>query len=318
MPPATAVFFNKSGNIGPYVSYPYRPEKKSLLETIRSALIAIPVVDTHGRKIDLAPWPERIDADGVVHFRDNGRPEYERMRRETVRPDVVVLCTGYKQVFPFFDHDSNNDDNKNATRNGTKSAPSPPPRPYPTASDADVRNIWRRDDPTVAFMGFVRPSLGAIPPLSEMQAQLWVLHLVTALDPTIDPSLRPPPRPLLPRDEPHYRLLHAPGSRVGYGVDHESYAYQLALDMDSAAGFVEVVRLGWAAAGGLRSGHGAWRLPVVWALGANFNAKFRLRGPWRWDGAVDVLVDELWLTVARRGVFFGEFWFRDILPGSLC
>ncbi|OIW29196.1 FAD/NAD(P)-binding domain-containing protein [Coniochaeta ligniaria NRRL 30616] len=271
------IFFNKSNKAGPYVSAPYRPKQKSLLETLRSAIIAIPPVDTHGRQIDLAPFPERIDATGTVHFRNNGRPEYERMKDSNIKPDIVVFCTGYKQVFPFLNNSS-----------ADKSA-----KPYPTAAEADVRDIWARDDPTVAFVGFVRPSLGAIPPLSELQAQLWVLSLV---------SPGRVPRPLAPEDERHYRLLHPPESRVQYGVDHESYAYQLALDMDAAPGALEVVGLGLVA-----GGNRVWRLPLVWALGANFNAKFRLRGPWRWEGAVDVLGDELWETVARRGWFFGHF-----------
>lgn len=198
------------------------------------------------------------------------------MKDANIKPDIIVFCTGYKQEFPFL--------NTTASKTG---------RPYPTANEADVRDIWRRDDPSVAFIGFIRPSLGAIPPLSEMQAQLWVLQIAT-------PSRIP--RPLLPDDEPHYRLLHPPNSRVKYGVDHESYVYQLALDMDSAPGALEVVQLGLKAGGNRK-----YRLPLVWALGANFNAKFRLRGPWQWDGATDVLCDELWETVARRGVFFGHF-----------
>jgi dimethylaniline monooxygenase (N-oxide forming) len=202
------------------------------------------------------------------------------MKDADIKPDIVVFCTGYKQVFPFLHNASSSPESKGAKK------------PYPTAAEANVRDIWRRDDPTVAFIGFVRPSLGAIPPLSEMQAQLWVLHLAS-------PSRIP--RPLAPDDEPHYRLLHPPGSRVQYGVDHETYAYQLALDMDSAPGALEVVGLGLVA-----GGNRAWRLPLTWALGANFNAKFRMRGPWRWEGAVDVMADELWETVARRGWFFGE------------
>jgi dimethylaniline monooxygenase (N-oxide forming) len=261
------------------VSAPYRPKEHSLLEKIRSTIIAIPPVDTGGRQIDLAPWPERIDENGIVHFRDNQRIEYERMKNTTIRPDIIVFATGYKQEFPFLN-------NNNAT---TKSDA----KPYPTASEADVREIWRCDDPTVGFFGFIRPSLGAIPPLSEMQAQLWVLYLTAP---------HRIPRPLLPSDEPHYRLLHPPGSRVQYGVDHESYAYQLALDMDSAPGALEIVNLGLQA-----GGNRMWRLPLIWALGANFNTKLRLRGPWKWDGAVDVLADELWQTVARRGWFFGHF-----------
>lgn len=261
------------------MSAPYRPKEHSLLEKMRSTIIAIPPVDTDGRQIDLAPWPERIDEDGVVHFRDNKRIEYERMKDANIKPDIIVFATGYKQEFPFLN-------NNNASSKGDA-------KPYPTASEADVREIWRRDDPTVGFFGFIRPSLGAIPPLSEMQAQLWVLNLTAP---------HRIPQPLLPDDEPHYRLLHPPGSRVQYGVDHESYVYQLALDMDSAPGVLEIVNLGLQ-----DGGNRMWRLPLTWALGANFNTKFRLRGPWKWDGAVDVLADELWQTVARRGWFFGHF-----------
>lgn len=160
-----------------------------------------------------------------------------------------------------------------------------------------------------------------------MQAQLWVLNFV-APDKI--------PLELKPEDEPHYRLKHPVHSRIQYGVDHESYAYQLALDMGSAPSFGDVIGAGWRyPAPGLspvpdhasdmikenrRKGtpitlknvqvqpvKGAWyKLPSVWALGANFNAKFRLRGPWRWDGAEQVLVDELWDTVERRGGFFGH------------
>jgi len=109
-------------------------------------------------------------------------------------------------------------------------------------------------------------------------------------------------------------------------VDHESYAYQLALDMGSAPGFWEVLKLGWnyrtsvaPQGGGGKGGKGhkgdntgggnneGWyKLPLVWALGANFNTKFRLGGPWRWEGASQVLVEELWDTIERRGGLFGH------------
>ncbi len=153
----TVVFFNKSNKACAYISAPYRDAgRSSLIQRIRAAIIQMPIPDTHGRHIDLAPWPERIDEDGIIRFRNNGRPEYERMRHEEIKPDVVVFCTGYRQEFSLFAPESG----------------------YPTARDADVRNIWRRDDPSIGFMGFVRPSLGAIPPLAEMQAQLWILQLL--------------------------------------------------------------------------------------------------------------------------------------------
>ena len=231
-----------------------------------------------GRVIDLAPWPSHIDSSGMVHFRDNCRIEYSRMKSETIRPDVLVLATGYTQKFPFLDKET--------------------VRPYPHAGDADVREIWNRDDDTIGFIGFVRPAFGAIPSLAELQAQLFIMHLV-------QPSAIA--HQLLPEDEFHYRLRTPPGARITYGVDHETYAYQLALDMDTAPSFTEVLKAGFAAG---PPGHrtGIWyKLPIVWAAGAQFNAKFRIRGPWKWGGAVNVLAVELWPTISRRGGFLGNF-----------
>jgi dimethylaniline monooxygenase (N-oxide forming) len=121
---------------------------------------------------------------------------------------------------------------------------------------------------------------GAIPPLAELQAQLWIISLLNRL-----------PNPLQPED--NYRLHVSSNSRIQYGVDHESYAYQLAVDMGSAPSFTQVLVRGW-------------KITLVWALGANFNTKFRLVGPWAWEGATEVLEGECWETITRRGGFFGE------------
>lgn len=273
------VFFNKAAaKAMPYISAPYRPAKPSLIQRIRSSIIQCELEPVPaGRAIEMAPWPSHIDGDGRIHFRNNGRPEYDRLKDEVIVPDAVFYATGYTQTFPFLDAETSG-------------------RPYPHANDANVREIWRADDPTVAFLGFIRPAFGAIPTLSEMQAQLWIMKLV-APDQI--------PRPLEPRDEGHYRLRPPPGARINYGVDHETYAYQLALDIGSAPSFTEIVAAGWR---GSRGGNGLWwKLPVIWAAGAQFNAKFRLRGPYKWDGAVNVLGVELWETISRRGGFLGEY-----------
>ena len=280
----------------PYISEPYRPAKPSLIQRIRSSILQCELEQVPaGRTIDLAPWPTHVDDTGALHFRDNGRPEYARMKDTTIRPDVLVFATGYIQTFPFL---------HSPDQPSSSSSP-----PYPRASDANVRDIWRRGDPTVAFVGFIRPAFGAIPSLAEMQAQLWVMALSA-------PAAIP--RPLLPADEGHYRLCPPPGARIAYGVDHETYAYQLALDMGSAPSFGEVVVAGWRGAPGEKGLW--WKLPVIWAAGAQFNAKFRIRGPYKWDGAVGVLGGELWETISRRGGFLGRFgnlpppWFNQ---GSL-
>lgn len=56
-------------------------------------------------------------------------------------------------------------------------------------------------------------------------------------------------------------------------VDHESYAYQLAVDMGAAPTATHVWRTYGAA------------VFATWAMGPNFNTKFRLVGPWSGRGA---------------------------------
>ena len=268
------MFFNKSNNASAYISAPYR-DLSTPIQRLRSAIIQAPLKDTAGRSIDLAPWPERIDeSTGAVIFRTNNRIESARMRAgPPVIPDVLVFCTGYRQEFSFFDG---------------RAAPA-----YPVAGDVNVRDVWLRDNPSIGFIGFVRPGLGAIPPLSEMQAQLWLLRV---LAPEQLGELRA-------EDEDHYRLHMPRDGRIRYGVDHDSYVYQLALDMDSAPGFIEMLRMAWRR----RDKVGCWRLPLAWALSANTNVKFRLRGPWKWEDAEEVMVTEIWETILRRRWFYGEF-----------
>ncbi|KAH9907717.1 FAD/NAD(P)-binding domain-containing protein [Xylariomycetidae sp. FL2044] len=271
------LFFNKGAPKAlPYISAPYRPKNPGMVERIRSSIVQVPVEEVPaGRTIELAPWPTHVDAAGTLHFGDNGRPEFERMQSlGPTRPDVLIYATGYRHEFPFLARDPS----------------------YPTAGDADVRSIWSRADPSVGFIGFVRPGYGAIPPLAELQAQLWILAQVA------------PDRvaALSDADEHHFRLRVNKGqARITYGVDHETYAYQLALDMGSAPGLLDVVRAGWSASS-TRPGLW-WRLPVIWAAGAQLNPKFRIVGPWAWDGAVHVLGGELWHTISGRHGLFGNF-----------
>lgn len=120
------------------------------LYAVRSALVQTPVPDTIGKQVDLALWPRQIDSKGFLHFVNNERPEFDRLKKEKVKPDVIILCTGYKQTFPFLDP--------------TKGQAG---QHYPVPSRADVRGIWKRDEPKVGFIGFIRPSFGAIPPLTR-------------------------------------------------------------------------------------------------------------------------------------------------------
>ena len=200
----------KSNKTQAYISAPYRPKVKSTIEKLRAHMVSLPQPNTKGRQIDVAPWPDYIDADGFVHFQDNGRPEYQTMKHVACKPDIVVYATGYTQVFSFFDES------------------------YPTIFDADIRRIWKASVEDVGFIGFVRPSfgmltlhlmtfrnnitaanltsrLGAIPPLAELQAQLWITNLLNRL-----------PRPIQVNE--NYLLKPDYDRRLDYVIDHESYA----------------------------------------------------------------------------------------------
>lgn len=277
-----AVFFNKAWQrISNHVSAPWRPTKWPLATRIRRFFFNtdIPPVS---RIIEVAPNPTHISEDGVAHFPLNGRPESERINESVVKPDVVIFATGYLPAFPYLN---------TADNDGRK--------PYPLAFDADVRQIWNADDPTVGFIGFIRPGFGAIPPLAEMQAMLFTMNLLNRI-----------PKPLDPEDEWHYRIIHPPDARVSYGVEHDSYAYQLAKDIDAAPTFTEVLKMA------LRTKRG-WRLPYIWAAGASFNTKFRMRGPWKWEGAGEVMTGELWETIQRREGLFGTSFSFPFLHSSL-
>jgi dimethylaniline monooxygenase (N-oxide forming) len=106
-------------------------------------------------------------------------------------------------------------------------------------------------------------SKGAIPPLTELQA------------------------PISSAIQKEYQVGHQSG-RIQYAVDHESYAYRLALDMGSASSFSQVSARGW-------------KVAVTWAIGPSFNTKFRLVGPWKWEGSEEIMRGELYRTVTKRG-----------------
>ena len=106
-----------------------------------------PEVAASDAVIDLAPWPSHVLPSGRVIFKVTERPESKRMASRKVVPEVLVYATGYKHRFLFLD-DS-----------------------YPRSGDCDVRDLINADQPDVAFIGFVRPGVGAIPPIAELQAQ---------------------------------------------------------------------------------------------------------------------------------------------------
>jgi dimethylaniline monooxygenase (N-oxide forming) len=127
-----------------------------------------------------------------VHFADGS----------SVEADLVVLCTGYKITFPFFDED------------------------FISAPDNHIelyRRVFHPDVPNVAFIGLLQP-LGAVMPLAEAQSQ-WVADL-------LEGRYALPPRPQmleeLRRDMEAMRKRYVTSKRHTIQVDFDDYLHDLA------------------------------------------------------------------------------------------
>ncbi|KAF4949807.1 hypothetical protein FSARC_13393 [Fusarium sarcochroum] len=213
-----SILLCKSDKALPYMNVGRRSD--SWANRIRSFFMNVKIKDTDGKKIDVVTWPESIDRDGLMHF-NKKLPSDSVLPEEQLKPDVLVFATGYTREFRFLGND------------------------YPSVPQANVRGIYKEGDVTLGYIGFVRPAIGAIPPLAELQAQLWVFRLLQHQYPNEVPSTRDP------NALESYELDYQLHSRGGYSffetkraVDHESYAYQLALDIGSAPKVLCVMKKG--------------------------------------------------------------------------
>ncbi|KAH8102934.1 FAD/NAD(P)-binding domain-containing protein [Cristinia sonorae] len=248
------VFLNKSHKAMPYINRPYRSRPK-WMDYISSYVD--PPEDMPPQTdftVDLAPFPTEFLPNGRAVFPMSKRKDAIRMARRDVRPDTVIFATGYKQDFGLFD----------------------PQGGYPTPGEADVRNIVRTGDESVAFIGFVRPGVGAIPPITEMQAFFWISLLKGQVR-----------QPLSP---PHYHLLVKEHARIKYGVDHGTYMSTLAKDIGAAPGLWEL----WREYG--------LHVMVCYCFGAAFTPFYRLVGPFKTYNVLYTIKTELWETITRRGI----------------
>ncbi|KAJ6120192.1 Monooxygenase [Penicillium sp. IBT 18751x] len=252
------VFLNKSNKAMPYLNRPYKTHNP-FLAFIGNRYIDPPEDAASDRAVDTCTWPKYIDDHGVVHFQPNhDRKDWQRLKNRKITPNCVVYCSGYKQTFPYLD-------------------PS-----YPTASDAQIRNIVNPSHPDIAFIGFVRPGVGAIPPIAEQQAMWWTA-LITG-------------RMKMPMDPPHYHLLAPKSARIHYGVDHSAYMSTLAKDFGGAPGLLELYRR-----------HGL-QILLVYCFGASFVTFYRLVGPFESSVAPEIARTELAETILRRG-YIGNLFF---------
>lgn len=137
--------------------------------------------------------------------------------------------------------------------------------------------------------------------MAELQAMVWLHRLLRSRYPEAVPPISGPDS--LPTYALDYRLRRR-GKRdmatLKYGVDHESYAYQMGVEAGAAPNIAWVLRNGW------------FKLAFVWAMGPNFNSKFRLVGPWKWKGkpsnVSDAAMDSRGMIVSPEEVMKGELW----------
>ncbi|KAF7441087.1 hypothetical protein PC9H_001436 [Pleurotus ostreatus] len=246
------VFLNKSHKAMPYINRPWR--KRSYFLDYLSKYIDPPEDSPPHTNfgVDLAPFPSHILPSGRVVFPLTKRKDAVRIQGIEVKPDVVIFATGYRQDFPFLEEG------------------------YPTPDQADMRNVVKSGEETIAFIGFVRPGVGAIPPIAEMQSLWWISLLKNQVR-----------KPLPP---PHYHLLVKETARIKYGVDHSTYMSTLAKDIGAAPGLWELYRE-----------HGLHVL-VAYCFGAAFTTFYRLVGPHRSPMAPTIVKTEIWETITRRGV----------------
>mmetsp|Transcript_100612 Transcript_100612/g.285061 ORF Transcript_100612/g.285061 Transcript_100612/m.285061 type:complete len:573 (-) Transcript_100612:156-1874(-) len=246
---------NKSSKCMPLLT---RRAKRSAPWPLRMvySLWDIPVKDI-ALDIDLVEGSvAKVESDGVL-FETAGGP-----RR--VEADLLVLATGYRQQFPFLP------DTAGADRDD----------PLP-----EQHFLVNPEEPRLAYIGFVRPNVGAIPPMAELQSMWWAWRLEGGQPHTCS----------LDRD--CYRLQD---SRLPYGVDYGYYMFALAREMGAAPSLL----------------HWLFRDPrifVTCAFGQAHVPLFRLRGPFQDREAKKTCAHELFQVILRRPLLMNAIFFVEAL-----
>lgn len=131
------VFLNKSARAMQFINRPYY--RLSRLHRLLAHYIDPPLPEgVDDPTIHVVPFPKRFDEEGRAVFPPPPKHRAkERGAEGECKPDLVVLCTGYRQDFSWLGEG------------------------YPRGPDeCDVRGVCSSKDPSVAFIGFLRPGVG--------------------------------------------------------------------------------------------------------------------------------------------------------------
>eukprot|EP00949_MAST-11_sp_MAST-11-sp1_P003539 g3539.t1 len=215
----------------------------------------------------------RIDVISATPVRARGGKSIEFSDGSVRDFDLVIFATGYKQHFPFLDarsraHTASCRGDDSVERLGISRATDDP---LP-----NEHQICWTDDPNLGFIGFVRPNVGAIPPMSELQVMWWISRM--------EGILRAPAGSLR-----SYRLLGLTPRTNSYGVDYGAYMHDLAREAGAAPDLWRLL---------LESPRAA----LAYALGQSYITFFRLHGPYAWKHALSVASKELYSPVRSRPI----------------
>jgi len=222
--------------------------------------------DSLGEDIDLVEGSVRRLEGDAVHYDTAAGPR-------SVEADVVVLATGYRQRFPFL-------------------FPGPDEKAGPPSPEAEALHgddplpeehfIVNPAEPRLAFIGFVRPNVGAIPPMAELQAMWWCEKLEDKL---------------VCKAPTYYKLKE---SRLPYGVDYGYYMFALAREMRAVPSLLYWLFRRPSIA--VTCGFGQAHVPI-----------FRLQGPFASKAAEETCANELFAPIMQRPFFMNLIFFVEAL-----
>jgi len=210
-----------------------------------------------------------VAADGTTLRFDDGR---------TYAADLIVLATGYRQSFPFLHEDIKEEFRVERNKIGIEEMKS---GKYTHATNEDhlpsQHFITGRYRSRLGFIGFARPNVGAIPPMSELQVMWWLQRMKGEIKIMPQTSSEPP----------LYLVL---GHKYTYGVDYGNYMHRIAEDIDAAPNLIT-----------LAQSKEPLKMLYTYCIGQSHIPLFRLQGPYESKECWDVCVGELWRVCLKRG-----------------